>query len=51
MSADPSPLPAQRTRQILEELRQQGRVVAAELARHYAVSEDSIRRDLRELAT
>ncbi|WP_343653478.1 DeoR/GlpR family DNA-binding transcription regulator, partial [Stenotrophomonas sp.] len=50
MSADPSPLPAQRTRQILEELRQQGRVVAAELARRYAVSEDSIRRDLRELA-
>ena len=31
MSSDPSPLPAQRTRQILEELRQQGRVVAAEL--------------------
>ncbi|EMF59320.1 DeoR/GlpR family DNA-binding transcription regulator [Stenotrophomonas maltophilia] len=50
MSADPSPLPAQRTRQILEVLRQQGRVVAAELARRYAVSEDSIRRDLRELA-
>jgi len=50
MSSDPSPLPAQRTRQILEELRQQGRVVAAELARRYAVSEDSIRRDLRELA-
>ncbi len=44
------PPPAQRTRQILEELRQQGRVVAAELARRYAVSEDSIRRDLRELA-
>ena len=44
------PLPAQRTRQILEELRQQRRVVAAELARRYAVSEDSIRRDLRELA-
>jgi DeoR/GlpR family transcriptional regulator of sugar metabolism len=46
----PQPPPAQRTRQILEELRQQGRVVAAELARRYAVSEDSIRRDLRELA-
>ncbi|KAG1462696.1 hypothetical protein G6F57_013899 [Rhizopus arrhizus] len=50
MSSDPSPLPAQRTQQILEELRQQGRVVAADLARRYAVSEDSIRRDLRELA-
>ncbi|HIE4566126.1 TPA: DeoR/GlpR family DNA-binding transcription regulator, partial [Stenotrophomonas maltophilia] len=37
MSSDPSPLPAQRTQLILDELHQQGRVVAAELARRYAV--------------
>ncbi|MET4599869.1 DeoR/GlpR family transcriptional regulator of sugar metabolism [Stenotrophomonas sp. 2694] len=49
MTSDPT-LPAERTQLILQELRQQGRVVAAELARRYAVSEDSIRRDLRELA-
>ena len=49
MTPDPT-LPAQRTQLILDELRQQGRVVAADLARRYAVSEDSIRRDLRELA-
>lgn len=49
MSHDPT-FPAERAQQILHELRQQGRVVAAELARRYAVSEDSIRRDLRELA-
>ena len=36
MSSDPSSLPAQRTRQILEELRQQGRVIAAELARSHS---------------
>lgn len=50
MSDVPAPLPAERTDQILADLRQHGRVVAAELARRYAVSEDSIRRDLRELA-
>ncbi|WMJ68084.1 DeoR/GlpR family DNA-binding transcription regulator [Stenotrophomonas sp. 24(2023)] len=50
MSADPTALPAERSQLILDELRQQGRVIAADLARRYAVSEDSIRRDLRELA-
>ncbi|HED4878662.1 TPA: DeoR/GlpR transcriptional regulator, partial [Stenotrophomonas maltophilia] len=49
MNSDPT-LPAERTQLILQELRQQGRVVAAELARRYGISEDSIRRDLRELA-
>ncbi len=43
-------LPQERQRQILERLRAQGRVVAAELAAEFAVSEDSIRRDLRDLA-
>jgi len=35
---------------ILEELERDGRVVAAELSRQFGVSEDTIRRDLRELA-
>jgi DeoR/GlpR family transcriptional regulator of sugar metabolism len=43
-------LPQERQQRILEQLRRQGRVVAAELAQVYEVSEDSIRRDLRELA-
>ncbi len=51
MSAAPSDaLPEERQREILRRLSSQGRVVAAELAINFAISEDSIRRDLRELA-
>ncbi|GAB3051798.1 DeoR family transcriptional regulator [Stenotrophomonas tumulicola] len=44
------PLPGERQQEILRLLREQGRVLAAPLALHFNVSEDSIRRDLRELA-
>src|ERR1700728_3403779 len=43
-------LPEERQREILRRLNSHGRVVAAELAAAFAISEDSIRRDLRELA-
>jgi DeoR/GlpR family transcriptional regulator of sugar metabolism len=43
-------LPRERQEHILERLRRHGRVVAADLAVEFRVSEDSIRRDLRELA-
>lgn len=43
-------LPQERQQLILERLRMHGRVVAVDLAREFDVSEDSIRRDLRELA-
>jgi DeoR/GlpR family transcriptional regulator of sugar metabolism len=43
-------LPADRIQLIRERLRKEGRVVAAELALQFGVSEDSVRRDLRELA-
>jgi DeoR/GlpR family transcriptional regulator of sugar metabolism len=43
-------LPGERQREILRRLNERGRVLAAELAGEFAVSEDSIRRDLRELA-
>jgi len=43
-------LPYERQDRILDRLRQQGRVIAADLAVEHRVSEDSIRRDLRELA-
>jgi DeoR/GlpR family transcriptional regulator of sugar metabolism len=43
-------LPQERQQLILERLRSHGRVVAAELSAEFEVSEDSIRRDLRELA-
>src|SRR4051812_45826547 len=43
-------LSAERKQLILEEIGQDGRVVAAELSRRFNVSEDTIRRDLRELA-
>lgn len=43
-------LPRERQDRILERLRRHGRVVAADLAVEFRVSEDSIRRDLRELA-
>jgi len=43
-------LPSERQDHILARLRQRGRVIAAELAVEFRISEDSIRRDLRELA-
>ena len=43
-------LPQERQQWILDRLRSHGRVVAVELAETFQVSEDSVRRDLRELA-
>ena len=43
-------LSAERKRLILESIGTDGRVVAAELSQRFDVSEDTIRRDLRELA-
>src|SRR5437667_142418 len=43
-------LTAERRQQILETLRRDGKVLAAELSVALNVSEDTIRRDLRELA-
>lgn len=49
--ADPSALmAADRRRRILTALERDGKVVAAELSRSFGVSEDTIRRDLREMA-
>jgi len=44
------PLPSERHAHILQRLRNEGRVLSAVLAVQFGVSEDSIRRDLRELA-
>lgn len=43
-------LPQERRQNILEELRLNGKVIAIDLSTRYGVSEDTIRRDLRELA-
>lgn len=43
-------LPRERQQLILERLGRDGKVVAADLAHEFRVSEDSIRRDLRDLA-
>src|SRR5260221_6348872 len=43
-------LKEERHQYILELLRSEGRVLAADLSSRYRVSEDTIRRDLRELA-
>lgn len=43
-------LTSERKRHILTLLAQEGRIVAKELGRHLGISEDTIRRDLRELA-
>src|SRR4051812_49250227 len=43
-------LSAERKRLIVESIGRDGRVVASELSRRFEVSEDTIRRDLRELA-
>jgi DeoR/GlpR family transcriptional regulator of sugar metabolism len=42
--------PEERRRFLLDRLRAEGRLVAADLARRFGISEDTIRRDLRELA-
>ncbi|NRR32144.1 DeoR/GlpR transcriptional regulator [Oxalobacteraceae bacterium] len=46
----PVRLPEERQRVIVERLRGGGRVLAADLAREFGISEDTIRRDMRELA-
>jgi DeoR/GlpR family transcriptional regulator of sugar metabolism len=46
----PASLPVERHRRILDRLREEGRVLAVDLARLFGTSEDTIRRDLRELA-
>jgi DeoR/GlpR family transcriptional regulator of sugar metabolism len=43
-------LTSQRKREILDTLASEGQVIAKALSEHFAVSEDTIRRDLRELA-
>lgn len=43
-------LPAHRRALLLQLLRTEGRVVAKDVAAHWEVTEDSVRRDLRELA-
>jgi len=45
-----SALPDERQQIILERLARRGRVLAGDLAREFGASEDTIRRDLRELA-
>jgi DeoR/GlpR family transcriptional regulator of sugar metabolism len=47
----PSTLPDERREAIRERLQRGRRVLASELAREFETSEDTIRRDLRELAT
>ena len=43
-------LPGQRVEHILELLRRTGQIVAKDVSRELSLSEDTIRRDLRELA-
>lgn len=43
-------LPQERQQRILAQLQRDGRVVASDLAASFGVSEDSVRRDLREMA-
>ncbi len=50
MNAVDGSLPRERQQWILDRLRRDGRVVAADLAQAFRVSDDSIRRDLRDLA-
>ncbi|WP_160109036.1 DeoR/GlpR family DNA-binding transcription regulator [Pseudomonas izuensis] len=47
----PAELPHLRRQKILLILERDGKVMASELSQHFAVSEDTIRRDLSELAT
>ncbi|MGE6388523.1 DeoR/GlpR family DNA-binding transcription regulator [Pseudomonas sp. NPDC078416] len=51
MSANPEAFPGERQRLIIERLAVHGRVIAAELATEFNVSEHSIRRDLGVLAS
>ena len=44
-------LPSVRRQKILLLLERDGKVMASELSQHFAVSEDTIRRDLSELAS
>jgi DeoR/GlpR family transcriptional regulator of sugar metabolism len=44
-------LTAERRQVILEQLRRDGKVIAVELSAALAVSPDTVRRDLQELAT
>jgi DeoR/GlpR family transcriptional regulator of sugar metabolism len=48
--SQPDNLPDERQRFIIDRLARDGRVLASDLARELATSEDTIRRDLRELA-
>ena len=50
MQAFETALPEQRRRLLLDLLAQDGRIVAAEISRKLDVSEDTVRRDLNELA-
>jgi DeoR/GlpR family transcriptional regulator of sugar metabolism len=50
MNAPDTTLPRERQQLILERLQRDGKVIAADLAQDFRVSEDSIRRDLRDLA-
>src|SRR5689334_5137385 len=43
-------LAAERKQLIIRELSKNGKVLAGQLSKHFKVSEDTIRRDLRELA-
>lgn len=45
-----SPLVEERRKAILSQLRQQGRVLSSQLSARFGTSEDTIRRDLRDLA-
>ncbi|MET0935602.1 MAG: DeoR/GlpR family DNA-binding transcription regulator, partial [Luteibacter sp.] len=51
MNVPDTTLPRERQQLILERLQRDGKVVAADLAQEFRVSEDSIRRDLRDLAS
>ena len=42
-------LPIERRNEILQQLMMDGRVVVSELAEHYQVTEETIRRDLEKL--
>jgi len=50
MNGPDATLPRERQQLILERLQRDGKVIAADLAQEFRVSEDSIRRDLRDLA-
>ncbi|HVI54842.1 MAG TPA: DeoR/GlpR family DNA-binding transcription regulator [Luteibacter sp.] len=50
MNVPDTTLPRERQQLILERLQRDGKVIAADLALEFRVSEDSIRRDLRDLA-